>query len=137
MSFLNSLCYTVCLDMIYHTQLNPTISFLHEPGFRHYSLALDISEIFKPILVDRLIFNLLNKKIIQSDDFDSHLNGCILKDNARKKIIKYWDERLHETFNHRSLKRNISYKYLIRLECYKLIKHILDIEEYKPFKSWW
>jgi CRISPR-associated protein Cas1 len=136
-SFLNSLCYTACLDMIYHTQLNPTISFLHEPGYRRYSLALDISEIFKPVLVDRLIFSLLNKKIIQSNDFDSTLNYCTLRDSGRKKVIKYWDEKLNETFTHRTLKRNISYKYLIRLECYKLIKHILDIEEYKPFKSSW
>src|SRR5690625_2727262 len=44
-SFTNMMCYTLCLDAIYHTQLNPTISFLHEPGYRRYSLALDISEI--------------------------------------------------------------------------------------------
>jgi CRISPR-associated protein Cas1 len=58
-SFGNSLCYTVCLDAIYNSQLNPTLSFLHEPGTRRYSLALDISEVFKPILVDRLIFSIM------------------------------------------------------------------------------
>eukprot|EP01137_Pigoraptor_chileana_P014344 Opistho-2@68855 len=61
-SFGNMMCYTLCLGQIYHTQLNPTISFLHEPGFRRYYLALDLAEIFKPILVDRTIFSLLNKK---------------------------------------------------------------------------
>ncbi|MEM8910059.1 MAG: CRISPR-associated endonuclease Cas1, partial [Bacteroidota bacterium] len=39
-SFGNTMCYTLALDQIYHTQLNPTISFLHEPGARRYSLAL-------------------------------------------------------------------------------------------------
>jgi CRISPR-associated protein Cas1 len=39
-SFGNMVAYTLTLDMIYHTQLNPTISFLHEPGYRRYSLAL-------------------------------------------------------------------------------------------------
>lgn len=73
-SFINSLCYTLCLDMIHHTQLNPTISFLHQPGTRRYSLALDIAEVFKPILADRLIFSLLNKKQIQQNDFDFKLN---------------------------------------------------------------
>lgn len=136
-SFINSLCYTVCLDAIYHTQLNPTISFLHEPGYRRYSLALDIAEVFKPVLADRLIFNLLNKKIIQKEDFDLQLNGCLLKEAGRKKVIKAWDERLNETINHRALKRNVSYKYLVKLECYKLIKHLLSIEEYKPFKTLW
>lgn len=61
-SFGNMMCYSLCLGQLYHTQLNPTISFLHEPGYRRYSLALDLAEIFKPILVDRVIFKVLNKK---------------------------------------------------------------------------
>lgn len=60
-SFVNSLIYSKTLTEIYHTQLNPTISYLHEPGSRRYSLCLDLSEIFKPLIGDRLIFSLLNK----------------------------------------------------------------------------
>jgi len=136
-SFCNMMCYTLCLDQIYHTQLNPTVSYLHQPGERRFSLCLDLSEIFKPILVDRMIFSLLNKKVIGKNDFDHRLNSCLLKESGRKKIIKAWDERLLETIKHRSLKRSVSYKHLVKLECYKLVKHILDIEEYKPFKTWW
>lgn len=136
-SFINSMCYTLCLDMIYHTQLNPTISFLHQPGERRYSLALDIAEIFKPLLADRLIFSLLNKKQVQLCDFDTNLNRCLLKESGRKAVIKAWDEKLNETIRHRSLGRSVSYKHLVKLECYKLAKHILGMEEYKPFKAWW
>jgi CRISP-associated protein Cas1 len=136
-SFVNSMCYTLCLDMIYHTQLNPTISFLHQPGERRFSLALDLSEIFKPILADRLIFSLMNKKQIQSSDFDRQLNSCLLKESGRKTVVKAWDEKLNETIKHRTLGRHVSYKHLVKLECYKLSKHILGIEEYKPFKAWW
>lgn len=136
-SFLNMMCYTLCLDMIYHTQLNPTISFLHQPGYRRYSLALDLAEVFKPLLVDRLVFALLNKKIIQKSDFDHQLNSCFLKDSGRKKITKAWEEKLSETIKHRSLGRHVSYKHLVKLECYKLTKHVLGMEEYKPFKAWW
>jgi CRISPR-associated protein Cas1 len=136
-SFVNSMCYTLCLDMIYHTQLNPTISFLHQPGERRYSLALDLSEIFKPLLADRLIFSLLNKKQIQQNDFDIRLNSCLLKDSGRRIVAKAWDEKLNETIKHRSLGRSVSYKHLVKLECYKLSKHLLGIEEYKPFKTWW
>lgn len=137
MSFCNMMCYTLCLDQIYHTQLNPTISFLHEPGFRRYSLALDISEIFKPILVDRLIFSLLNKKILSEKDFDKKLNSCLLNESGKKKVLKSWEERLNQTIKHRKLNRSVSYKHLVKLETYKLIKHIMKIEEYQPFKAWW
>ncbi|MBW7939580.1 MAG: type I-B CRISPR-associated endonuclease Cas1, partial [Candidatus Omnitrophica bacterium] len=68
-SFGNSLVYTTVLSEIYKTQLNPLISFLHEPGERRFSLSLDIAEIFKPLLTDRLIFSLLNKKNIQDKHF--------------------------------------------------------------------
>lgn len=136
-SFGNMMCYTLCLDQIYHTQLNPTISFLHEPGFRRYSLALDLAEIFKPILVDRVIFKVLNKKEIQSSDFDKKVNKVLIKDKARKVFIRAFEDRLSETIAHRSLKRSVSYKHLVKLECYKLSKHILEMEEYKPFKMYW
>lgn len=136
-SFGNMMCYTVCLDQIYHTQLNPTISFLHEPGARRYSLALDLSEIFKPLLVDRTIFSILNKKQLQANDFRQEMNRCVLKDGARKTFAQAFEDRLKETFKHRSLGRNVSYRHLIKLECYKLSKHLLGMEEYKPFKMMW
>lgn len=136
-SFGNMLCYTQCLDQIYHTQLNPTISFLHEPGYRRYSLALDLAEIFKPILVDRVIFRVLNKKEIQSKDFDINVNRVILKESGKRTFIKAFEDRLAETIAHRTLKKQVSYKHLIKLECYKLSKHLLEMETYQPFKIWW
>ncbi len=137
-SFGNMMCYSLALDMIYHTQLNPTISFLHEPGARRYSLALDIAEVFKPILVDRSIFKLMNRKELQSKHFEQALNGCFLKDNGRKIFIKSFEERLRETIQHRSLGRKVSYKRLVLLECYKIAKYILKMEpEYKAFRIWW
>jgi CRISP-associated protein Cas1 len=136
-SFGNMMCYTLCLDMIYHTQLNPTISFLHEPGTRRYSLALDLAEIFKPILVDRTIFRVINRKEIKQKDFDLKLNCCLLKDSGKKSFVTAFEERLKETIQHRTLKKHVSYKGLVKLECYKLTKHLMEMEEYKPFKIWW
>ncbi len=136
-SFGNMMCYSECLRSINQTQLNPTISYLHEPGERRYSLALDIAEIFKPIIVDRTIFKVLNKNELQEKDFDKKINKLLLKDSGKKKFITALENRLSETIKHRTLKRSVSYKHLIKLECYKLQKHILNIEEYKPFKMWW
>jgi CRISP-associated protein Cas1 len=137
-SFGNMMCYTLCLDMIYHTQLNPTISFLHEPGVRRYSLALDLAEVFKPLLVDRVIFKVLNKKQLQAKHFDKELNRCLLNDAGKKIFIEAYEERLKETIFHRKLDKKVSYKRLVWLECHKLVKYILkDTERYEPFKMWW
>ena len=137
-SFGNSLCYTVCLDAIYNSQLNPTISYLHEPGARRYSLSLDISEIFKPILVDRLIFRLCNRREIRDEHFDRVDNACFLSPSGRRIMVQAWEERLQQTIHHRKLNRKVSYRHLLRLDCYKLAKHLLKMEpHFAPFKSWW
>lgn len=136
-SFGNMICYTFCLKAIHQTQLNPTISYLHEPGERRYSLALDLAEIFKPLLVDRVIFKVLNKKEIQEKHFDRNLNRCLLNESGKKIFIKALEDKAAETIKHRSLKRSVSYRHLIKLECYKLSKHLLKIEEYQPFKMYW
>lgn len=136
-SFGNMMCYSLCLNQLYHTQLNPTISFLHEPGYRRFSLALDLAEIFKPVLVDRIIFRLLNKKEIQGKDFDVKMNSCMLKESGKKIFVRAWEERINETFKHPVLNRSVSYKHLIKLECYKLSKHLLGLDEYKPYKVRW
>ena len=136
-SFGNMMAYSETLRAINRTQLNPTISYLHSPGERRYSLSLDISEVFKPIIVDRVIFKVLNKGILRHKDFDIKLNKVILKDSARKKFIEAFQNRLEETIQHRTLKRKVSYKHLLKLECYKLQKDLLGIESYKAFKMWW
>jgi len=136
-SFGNSMLYSTVLTEIYNTQLNPTISYLHEPFERRYSLALDLSEIFKPILVDRLIFYLINKRMLKEDDFERDLNYCLLNNGGRKIFIKEYNDRLKKTIKQRDLNRKVSYRRLIRLEAYKLIKHLLGTKEYKPFIIWW
>ena len=58
-------------------------------------------------------------------------------EKGKEIFVKAMKERYDETFRHRSLGRNVSYKHLIKLECYKLLKDILGIEAYKPFKMYW
>ncbi|ABR48354.1 CRISPR-associated protein Cas1 [Alkaliphilus metalliredigens QYMF] len=137
LSFVNSLIYTTVLSEIYKTQLNPTISYLHEPGTKRFSLSLDIAEIFKPLIGERMIFSLLNKNQITEQDFEKESNYLYLKEAGKKKILIEYDQRLKRTLFHKGLGREVSYRYLIRLECYKLIKDIIDEKQYDGFKIWW
>lgn len=136
-SFANGLVYTRVLGEIYRTQLNPTISYLHEPGVRRFSLSLDLSEIFKPILGDRLIFSLLNKNQITRSSFTKELNYLHLTKEASKTISMKFDEMLKTTIRHKELSKDVTYQHLIRLECYKLIKHLMGEKEYEGFRMWW
>ncbi|SHH08568.1 CRISPR-associated protein, Cas1 family [Thermosyntropha lipolytica DSM 11003] len=136
-SFGNALLYTAILKEIHRTALNPTISYLHEPSERRYSLALDIAEIFKPVLVDRLIFRLINLNMLQEKHFDNNINFVYLTEEGRRLFVKEFEELMEKTITHRSLKRKIRYKSLIRLDLYKLIKHLLGEVTFTPMKVWW
>lgn len=136
-SFGNMMMYTSVLTEIYRTQLNPAISFLHEPSERRFSLSLDIAEVFKPIFVDRIIFKLVNNNEIQEKHFQKELNYCYLKEAGRRVFVQEFDEKMKTTIRHRNLERDVSYRRLIRLELYRLIKHLTGSEKYEGFKIWW
>ncbi len=136
-SFSNSIIYTYVLSEIYQTHLDPRIGFLHTTNFRRFSLNLDVAEIFKPVIGDRTIFSCLNKKIIDGKDFDSSLKGIVLNDRGRKKFLEHIEDRLKQTIYYSKLKKKVSYRRLIRLELYKLEKHLMNEEEYSPFVMEW
>lgn len=136
-SFVNSMIYAEVLKEIYKTQLNPTISYLHTPGYRRFSLSLDVAEIFKPIFGDRVIFSLLNNNVLSKKHFDKDLNYAYLKEDGRKIVVRAIDDKLRTTIMHKQLKRKVGYRRIIRLELYKLTKHLLEEKEYKSFRIWW
>lgn len=133
-SFGNSMMYSYCLNAIKQTYLNSTISFLHEAGDRRHSLCLDISEIFKVNIVDKVILKVINKNIIKDEHFNKEDTFCYLNDKGRKIFVREMEDKLNSTFFHRKINKNTSYKNLIKLECYKLCKHILDDEVYVALK---
>ena len=76
-SFGNSLEYANCVSAIRATALDPTISYLHEPGERRYSLSLDLADLFKPVLADRVLFRLVNRNQISNDDFETDRKSVV------------------------------------------------------------
>ncbi|KLU60529.1 CRISPR-associated endonuclease Cas1 [Peptococcaceae bacterium CEB3] len=135
-SFGNTLLYTKTITEIYHTHLNQTISYLHEPAERRFSLSLDLSEVFKPTLVYKTIFDCVNnRKISVEKHFDKSLNYALLNDAGRKVFIEAFEERLNQTFQHSTLNRRVSYKQAIRLDGYKLVKYILEGKDFLPFST--
>ncbi len=136
-SFGNSIMYTNVLKEMYKTQLDPTVSFLHEPSSKRFSLSLDIAEIFKPLIIDPIIFSLVNNRRLTKKDFIYEDEICYLSEEGKKKFLADFEGKMNTTIKHRKLNRQVSYKYFIRLECYKLIKHFIGDEKYKVLKAWW
>lgn len=135
-SFGNSLLYSVCLTELYRTRLNPFIGFIHEPGHKKHPLVYDISEIFKPIIVDKVIFKFINLNMIDEDDFKIKGDVYLLKEKSKQKFVEEFEKRLSTVINHKRLNRRISYRSLIRMEGYNLINYMTGkLKTYEPYKS--
>lgn len=133
-SFGNTLLYTKTISAIYQTHLDQRISFLHEPSEGRFSLSLDISEVFKPVIVYRTIFDLVNNRKLQVEKhFDKNVNYCILNEDGRKIFVQAFEDRMESVFTHPVLKRKVSYRTALKLDCYKLIKSILEGKDFVPF----
>lgn len=133
LSFGNVLLYNTVRSEVYRSALDPLVGFLHEPHENRASLALDIAEIFRPIIVDNLILRLDHKKNLLTNHFDRDEMKCYLNQKGKKIWIKQFKERLRTSIRYTPLKRNIAIQEEIKLECYNLIKYISgEKKEYIP-----
>jgi len=132
--FGNSMLYTKTITMLYHTHLDQSVSFLHQPTEARFSLSLDLSEAFKPVIVFKTIFELVNRKKLQVEKhFIKELNYALLNEEGKKIFLQAFENRLNEKFLHSRLNRFVSYQTAIKLDGYKLIKFIMENKEFKPF----
>ena len=132
----NSVLYTVVLSEIRKTYLHPAISYLHEPLERRYSLALDLADIFKPITVFRVILRLINRRQIRGEHFEKDV-GVMLNREGLKVFLSELNGELDKKVLHPRFKRKVSVRYMVRLEGYSLVKHLLGDKKYKSLRAWW
>ena len=133
-SFGNALLYSSTLTKIVISGMNPAISFLHEPSDRSFSLALDIADIFKPVIVERIIGNLANNRLLGDSDFRVDGEACYLSNKGRKKFLEYYSEKMNTSV--KTERGYVTYGTLIKEECMKLLKDIRGGEKYRSFRSW-
>jgi len=133
-SFGNAMLYSSVLTKIIASGLNPSISFLHEPSDRSFSLALDIADVFKPVIVERLVAYLVNNRIMKEGDFEERDGGVYLNDTGRTKFVSAYRDRMESSL--KVGKGYATYETIIGEECYKLLRHVSEGKRYRSFRMW-
>jgi CRISPR-associated protein Cas1 len=114
--------------------LDPYTGFLHQ--FRHGrpSLAMDMMEEFRPLIVDSIVLNMCNHRLLSANDFREELGVVYLKPEARKKFYSKFEERLQEEIQHPCFEYRTSYQRCLELQVRLLAKHLTgEIPSYPPF----
>ena len=131
-NFGNVILYNQIATMIHQTALDIRIGFLHATNRRMESLNLDIAEGFKPLIVDRTVFSLVNLRSIRPEHFEKGTDGGVYLTQEGKKIfLKAFYDKLHTTIQVRNC--SMSYKELIREDIYRLVRHFRSGEKFKAF----
>ena len=132
-SFGNTLLYNYIAKEIYKTKLDIRIAYLHSSNNSYESLNLDLADIFKPIIVDKIIFKLINKKIINDRLHFENINGGVyLTGEGKNIVINEFYKKIKDITTIGNNKT--SYEKIIRKEIYKLSNSIMNEEKYKAFK---
>lgn len=135
-SFGNTLLYNAVLKAIWKTTLDPRIGIVHATTERDYSLNLDFADLFKPLIVDRVIFSMINLGQIKADkDFCTEPSGAVfLNKDGRRKFIECFEEKLAARLQVQG--QTYTYRQLLMREVRAFQKYIRGEEDYKPYKYW-
>lgn len=134
-----SLFYSVlavdCASALEGVGLDPYCGILHVDRPGRQSLALDLMEELRPVLVDRLVISAINNRIIGADDFDEFETGEVrLSDKGRKSLFGFWQERKREQITHPFLKEKIERGLIPHVQALLLARFIRgDLDAYPAF----
>ena len=115
--------------------LDPYVGFLHRDRPGRVSLALDLLEEFRHVLIDRFVITLINKREVGPSGFTKAENGAVkMDDDTRKIILSAWQQRKQESIVHPFLKEKISWGLAAHVQAMLLARYIRgDLDEYPPF----
>ena len=134
LSFGNVLLYNLIATEINKTPLDIRIGFLHATNRRPESLNLDVAEAYKPLIVDRTVFSMINLKSIRLTDFDHRPDGSVyLNENGKRAFLRAFYSKLDTSI---SVKGNrLTYRQIIAQDVQALVRHFRQEEPYTPFKQ--
>jgi CRISPR-associated protein Cas1 len=134
LSFVYALLVTDCMAALVASGLDPNVGFLHSDRPGRPSLALDLMEEFRPMLADRLVLTLLNRRQLSILDFTVRDGGAVeMSEKARKLVVSAWQERKQETVTHNLLGCSVRVGMLAHAQARILARTIRgEMESYIP-----
>lgn len=134
-----SFVYTLLTNMVASAAetvgLDSYVGFMHTDRPGRASLALDLIEELRPVLADRFVLSLINKKMVTGKDFSKKEDGAVLlEDKARKLLLTEWQNRKKEIITHPYLGEKVEWGMIPFVQAMLLARYLRgDLDEYPPF----
>lgn len=114
---------------------DPYLGYLHTQRYGRPSLALDLMEEFRPLVVDAMVLAALNRKVLSPQDFESEpvSNAVRLSEPGRRLFLRLYEEKKQSRFKHPVLGRQCTYQEAFELQGRLLGKYLMaETEQYPP-----
>lgn len=117
--------------------LDPYLGLMHVTEYGRPSLALDLVEEFRPIVVDSIVLRVCNERLITPENFteqDDPERPVLLDDAGRKRFLQEWEARLSLEFTHPLTQERTTYRRCFELQVREMARALQSGEIYRPFR---
>jgi CRISPR-associated protein Cas1 len=137
LSFLYALVLAECSSALEGVGLDPQVGYLHALRPGRPALALDLLEELRPVIADRLALRLINRRQLQTSDFEDQPGGAVyLAEQGRRTVLRAFQERKMENIPHRVLGKSIPVGLLAHVQARLLARHLRgDLPAYPAFRA--
>lgn len=134
LSFVYALLLHDCVAALTAVGLDPSVGFLHEDRPGRPSLALDLMEEFRPLIADRLVLSLINRKQVDAVGFVKRDGGAVeMSDATRRVVVEAYQARKQEEVTHPALEQTVRMAELPFLQARLLARYLRgDLPAYPP-----
>lgn len=135
LSFVYTLLTNMVASALEAVGLDPYVGFMHTDRPGRVSLALDLIEELRPVLADRFVLTLINKKMVTAKDFTKKEDGAVLlSDSSRKDLLTEWQNKKKEVITHPFLGEKVEWGMIPFVQAMLLARYLRgDLDEYPPF----
>ena len=134
-----SLFYTVlandCASALEGVGLDPYVGLMHVDRPGRTSLALDLMEELRAVMVDRFVITAINNRIVKPDDFEKRESGEVrINPEGRRALFIAWQDRKRDKITHPFLKEKMEWGLVPHIQALLLARYIRgDLDGYPPF----
>ncbi|MHB1318910.1 MAG: type I-C CRISPR-associated endonuclease Cas1c [Anaerolineae bacterium] len=135
LSFLYALLQSECASALEGVGLDPMVGYLHALRPGRPALALDLMEEFRPVLADRLVLALVNRRELRGEHLEQIPGGAFrLTDDGRRAVLVAYQKRKEEVVHHRLLDEKVPLGLVPHVQARLLARHLRgDLKDYPPF----
>ena len=115
---------------------DPFVGFYHQPRFGRPALALDLMELFRPLIADSAVLTAVNTRMVGPDDFVRSGRAVGLTPRGRRGLIRAFEQRMDTLVTHPLFGYRVNYRRVLEIQG-RLLARVLtgELAVYPGFET--